>query len=132
MELESILVFRAGDERLGVPVSMLLGVSEARITSLPLTRPEHLGIMLIYGSVYPIFDPVYLAGLGAMSGPAQLVVFLEAAGWGLGLACDRVEGTHPVRAQRRDSRGRTIVSAGGGPVLVPNLEDDVTRLLAPG
>ncbi len=97
MTCATLLVFQAGGRRLAVPSSSLVAVAGLdALTPLPLTPPEHLGLLLHAGTLVPVMDPLCIAGLGTLRTPPALAVVVDACGQALGLGCHRVEGTAPA------------------------------------
>lgn len=132
LEGESVLVFQAGGKRLAVPVGELLGVAPPKITALPLSEDEHLGLMWHHETIFPIFDPLRLHGLGKMRSTPILVLLMECRGCVLGLACQRVEGSGVMEGLPRLVEGGFEGTIAGWPVLRLDLDGVVAARLAEG
>ena len=123
----SVLVFQAGGRRLAVSVQELLGVEPASISVLPLAEEAHLGLMKRQETIFPVFDPLMLLGIGRMRSSSQLVILMEIRGCSIGLACQRVEGSGIIEGELDPVQGGVEATVAGWPATLLDLDAAVVE-----
>ena len=110
----SYLVFRAGGERLGLPVDRVQGAARARqIVPLPGAPPEYAGVTFVRGEPVGVLDAARALGCrhpseGSRGGePGGFLVILE--GERHALLVDRIESVEQIPEDAGDGD-----AAGGG------------------
>jgi hypothetical protein len=89
---ERELRFQRGDLTFGVPVSLVVAVSDAPPLALvPLAPPSHRGLLYHGRAIHPVIDVGVFFGLAPSLMPPQVLV-LDAGGAAIGVVADRVLG----------------------------------------
>jgi len=128
---ESVLVFRLGGDRYGIPVSFVREVlPQARIAPVPGAPAAVAGLIQVRGEIRPVYDlRARLQMPEAAPRPAkegETVIVLSAAGRDFGVRVDAAEEIRAWRPEERREPGQTPWVAGVTEDLVSilNMESD--------
>jgi len=89
---ERELRFRRGPLTFGVPVSLVVAVSDApSLAMVPLAPPSHRGLLYHGRAIHPVIDVGVFFGLAPSLIPPE-VLLLDAGGAAIGVVADRVQG----------------------------------------
>jgi purine-binding chemotaxis protein CheW len=128
---ESVLVFRLGNDRYGIPVSSIREVlPQARIAPVPGAPAAVAGLIQVRGEIRPVYDMRQRLQMPADAPrPAkegETVIVLSAGGRDFGIRVDAAEEIRAWRPEERRQPGQTPWVAGVTEDLVSilNMESD--------
>jgi len=103
--MESLIVFRVGDEHIGIDILHVREVVEwQEPVKVPKVPSFILGLVNIRGNVIPVISLRQRLGLGGVE-TGELLLIAEAKGRIAGLKVDELFGTKKVDASRLSDRG---------------------------
>ncbi|HEU5021470.1 MAG TPA: chemotaxis protein CheW [Bryobacteraceae bacterium] len=128
---DSVLVFRLGPDRYGIPVSSVREVlPSARIAPVPGAPATVAGLIQVRGEVRPVYDLRQRLQMPAAAPPpakdGETVIVLTAAGRDFGIRVDAAEEIRTYRAEEHRQPGQSPWVAGVTEDLVSilNMESD--------
>jgi len=128
---ESVLIFRLGGDRYGIPVSSVREVlPQARIAPVPGAPAAVAGLIQVRGEIRPVYDLRHRLQMpDAAPRPTkegETVIILSSAGRDFGIRADAVEEIRAWRPEERRQPGQTPWVAGVTEDLVSilNMESD--------